>query len=177
MADPVVRYVRSFDGTSIAYSVLSETGPLPVFRFARPEWSHIPLLQQQEWPDSDSRTGEWRVIVSPRGTGQSDREPAARTAEAHGADILAVADALKYQRFVLMAGEVGAIPALVVATSEPARVAGLVLTDPVITGERMWRGVLWQTHARARRARLGELGGGVSLPAHRLEHPIPVRSR
>ena len=140
MADPVVRYVRSFDGTSIAYSVLSETGPLPVFRFARPEWSHIPLLQQQEWPDSDSRTGEWRVIVSPRGTGQSDREPAARTAEAHGADILAVADALKYQRFVLMASEVGAIPALVLARSEPARVAGLVLIDPVITGERMWRG-------------------------------------
>jgi non-heme chloroperoxidase len=77
------------------------------------------------------RSPSWRVVVDLRGTGMSDAPNGGYSLERYAADVLAVADAARLERFVLVGHSMGGQIAQLVAARTPDRVRGLALYCPV----------------------------------------------
>ena len=124
------------DGVRIFYEVYGEGEPAILFM---PTWS---IIHSRAWkaqiPDFARRH---RVITfDPRGNGRSDR-PAAADAYAErefAADALAVLDATRTDRAVVVTLSLGAQRGLLLAAEHPERVAGAVLIAPAVPAGPMY---------------------------------------
>jgi pimeloyl-ACP methyl ester carboxylesterase len=118
------------DGVRVFYEVYGTGEPTILLL---PTWS---IVHSRIWklqiPDLARRS---RVITfDPRGNGRSDRpvEAAAYAETEYAADALAVMDATATDRAVLVALSMGAQRALLLASDEPERVAGVVFIGPAL---------------------------------------------
>jgi DNA-binding NarL/FixJ family response regulator len=129
---PQIRYVESFDGTRIAYSVIGSGTPLvitPVLPGTHLEmdWQ---LPDRKEWY---SRLAESFTVVryDGRGAGLSQREVTDLSFGAHIADLRAIVDKLGFEQFAILARHIAAPIALTFAADHPERVSRLVLWNAV----------------------------------------------
>jgi pimeloyl-ACP methyl ester carboxylesterase len=131
-----VRYCRSTDGVSIAYSVTGSGYPL----FYLPTWmSHLetdrcnPMLRHY-WLELTKR---FRVIrFDCRGFGLSDRDVPKYTIDTLVSDLHLVASTLRLERFALFGPSGGAMIGTAYASAHPDRVSHLVLLGGFIRGLR-----------------------------------------
>ncbi len=131
-----VRYCRSEDGVSIAYSVFGAGYPL----FYLPTWmGHLendrrnPMLRHY-WLELTRR---FRVIrFDCRGFGLSDREVPDYTIDTLASDLHLVANTLNLDRFALFGPSGGAMIGAAYAATYPKRVSHLVLLGGFIRGLR-----------------------------------------
>jgi len=83
-------------------------------------------------PLADAFAGEWRVLAADlRGRGQSDyaRDPASYTPAQYVADIAALLDQAALERVVAVGTSLGGIVTMLLAATQPERIAGAVLND------------------------------------------------
>jgi class 3 adenylate cyclase len=128
---PETRYTRSADGTNLAYQ-LSGDGPLEVVFDSA---SGIPIDLLSEDPgflrvrrrlESFSRT----LCFDARGRGASEGDPRDSVAgDSFDADLVAVLDAVGFERAALIAEGAAAVGAIHFAASYPKRVNALVLVN------------------------------------------------
>jgi class 3 adenylate cyclase len=125
---PDVRYTRTPDGTSIAYTTFGE-GPLDLLCI--PGFvSHLELMF--EAPDAERYLGRLAsfcrvVMYDKRGQGLSDRPPAPPTLEQSMEDARAVLDQLGIERAAVFGISEGGPMSALLAASYPERVSALVL--------------------------------------------------
>jgi pimeloyl-ACP methyl ester carboxylesterase/DNA-binding CsgD family transcriptional regulator len=122
-----VRYGRNGD-THLAYQTIG-SGPIDLL-FIHGFISHLDLAwDNHEFTEFFERLGEFcRVILfDKRGVGLSDRGQGAPTLEETIADANCVLDAVASKRTFVMGTSEGAAAAVLLASSHPDRVAGLVL--------------------------------------------------
>jgi DNA-binding CsgD family transcriptional regulator/pimeloyl-ACP methyl ester carboxylesterase len=135
MEAPLVRYVTTADGVSIAYWAVGKGAPL-VQLPALPH-SHIGIeWEQPEWRRGYELAATARTIVryDGRGTGLSQREVDDFSLEALLADLDAVVNDLGSEQVALY-GVVNTCPvAIAYAARYPARVSDLILWCPVVDG-------------------------------------------
>jgi pimeloyl-ACP methyl ester carboxylesterase len=128
MDAPQISYVRTPDGTSIAYTVFGE-GPIDLLCI--PGFvSHLELLL--EAPGADDYFGRLAsfarvVLYDKRGQGLSDRPPDPATLEQAMEDGRAVLDALGLERVAVYGISEGGPTAALLAATHPERVTSLVL--------------------------------------------------
>jgi class 3 adenylate cyclase/pimeloyl-ACP methyl ester carboxylesterase len=122
-----VEYAEN-DGVSIAYQVFGQ-GPRDLV-FVCGTMSHLELW----WADPlatamlQGLARFSRVILFDKpGTGLSDPVPAAPTAEQRTSDVVAVMDAARSRRAVVVGYSEGGCPAMMLAATQPERVEALVL--------------------------------------------------
>jgi len=131
MKDPPVRYVRSDDGTHIAYRttgsgdqdyliVLPSLGTIEIL-------GEPPARRMSEGLSAASRL----ISFDRRGSGLSDPTPGPPTLEEQMADVIAVLDACGSDRVVVDAQAEAAMLAVVFAATHPDRVSHLVLMHPM----------------------------------------------
>ena len=129
--DTPVRYVRSRDGTRIAYSV---TGKGPALAHLQvPSLSHLELYPRLPGGrDYLERLGRGRTLISLdfRGTGMSDREFEDHSPDALTDDVEAVLDDLGVEQLEVSAGGARVTPALGLALRRPQSVTRMVLGFP-----------------------------------------------
>ena len=132
--EPQVRFCTSADGTSIAYATLGEEPPLVDIR----PW---PANMEWDWERPEGRTymeglAEGRMLVWPmrRGVGASQRDVEDVSLEAQLADLTAVIDGLRMERFDLIGREDGGALAIAYAADHPEQVGRLVLWAPFVHG-------------------------------------------
>jgi pimeloyl-ACP methyl ester carboxylesterase/class 3 adenylate cyclase len=131
ISTPGIRYVNSADGARIAYMTMGNGRPL---LFALPYPTSIEL----DWELPQVRAffegllpGRMIVRYDMRGTASSQRDVTDSSPERQADDLLAVADALKLDRFDVFAGPgPGAHAALIVAARHPERIERLILWEP-----------------------------------------------
>ncbi len=133
--EPQIRFCTSADGTRIAYAMMGEGPPL----VAIPTWA-ANLALDFEHPDGRALfegLSERRLVVLTdcRGTGSSDRDASDLSLEARVADIRALVDHLKLERFDVWGNHDGAVVSALFAALHPKRVARLVLLAPYARGE------------------------------------------
>jgi pimeloyl-ACP methyl ester carboxylesterase len=160
-----VGFCTSADGTRLAYGV-SGSGP--------------PLVKAANWLthlDFDRRSPVWRhwlaalgahntlVRYDERGCGLSDREPPGMEVGDWVADLEAVVDAAKLDRFSLLGISQGAAVAIAYAVKHPDRVDRLVLYGGYARG-REHRGDAAREEAELF-TRLIRVGWGSDMPAYR----------
>jgi DNA-binding CsgD family transcriptional regulator len=129
--DSPVRYVRSRDGTRIAYCLAGDGRALVYLQV--PSLSHIELYPRQPGAcEYLERLGRGRrlVRIDFRGTGMSEREYGDHSPDALTDDIEAVLDGIGIDRFDLVAGGARVTPALGLALRRPAAVNRVVLAYP-----------------------------------------------
>jgi DNA-binding CsgD family transcriptional regulator/pimeloyl-ACP methyl ester carboxylesterase len=136
MEAPPVQYVRTSDGFDIAYASTGGGRPLV---FLPLTFSHIQIF----W-DGDSVLREWLLGLAARfqliqydgrGQGMSSRGlPESHTALDEVADLEAVAERLRIQRFVLMARGPMGPTAIRYAAANPHRVEAMILFSSTATG-------------------------------------------
>ena len=132
--EPQVRFCTSADGTSIAYATLGEGPPLV-------ELGPWPTNMAWDWERPEGRTymeglAEGRMLVWPmrRGVGASQRDVEDVSLEAQVADLTAVIDAMKLDRFDLMGRADGGALAVAYGAAHPEQVTRLVLWAPIVVG-------------------------------------------
>lgn len=126
-----VRFVRSRDGTRIAYSVTGD-GPA-LLHFQVPSLSHIELYPKLHGAkDYLDRLGEGRKLIRMdfRGTGMSEREFEDHSPEALTNDAEAVIDDLGIDEMDLFAGGARVTPALGLALRRPGTIGRMILSFP-----------------------------------------------
>jgi pimeloyl-ACP methyl ester carboxylesterase/DNA-binding CsgD family transcriptional regulator len=165
---PTVKYARSADGVSIAFSVVGDAPTTAVF---------VPgVISQLEvaWDEPMYRrfmgelAARYRIVVfDRRNTGISDRVGAAVSLGDLTADLRAVLDASATERAVLIGFSMGSLAAIQFAVEQPDRVQALV----VIAGMARWMRARDQSFGLTRsgfEAMVTALeegwGTGVSLP-------------
>ncbi len=123
-------------GVNIAYQVFGE-GPRDLV-FVCGTMSNLDLF----WSDRSAsvmleRLGRFsRVILFDKpGTGLSDPIPAAPTVDQRTADIVAVMDAARSEQAVVIGYSEGGIAAMMLAATQPQRVAALVLLETLVAME------------------------------------------
>ena len=126
---PPTKYVRSGDGTSIAYQVLGEGPPDLVFV---PGWvSHLDMDWEVGLGDFVKRLASFSRVIrfDKRGTGLSDRVPACGlpTLEERMDDVRAVMEAVGSERAALFAVSEGGPMCVLFAATYPQRTAALIL--------------------------------------------------
>lgn len=155
-----IRYVRSADGTSLAYAISGSGRPLIKaanwlghleFDQASPIWRHW-------WRELGAR---FRLIrYDERGSGLSQRDVDAFTLPAWVADLEAVADAAERGPFALLGISQGAAVAIEYAIRHPERVSHLVLYGGFAQGRMKRRTSLRERKEAVMLARLIRLGWG-----------------
>jgi pimeloyl-ACP methyl ester carboxylesterase len=160
-----VGFCKSADGTRLAYGV-SGSGP--------------PLVKAANWLthlDHDWRSPVWRhwlralgaqntlVRYDERGCGLSDREPVGMTVDDWVADLEAVVDAARLDRFSLLGISQGAAVAISYAVKHPERVDKLVLYGGYVRG-RTHRGDAAREESELF-TRLIRVGWGSDMPTYR----------
>ncbi len=130
LAGPGTAFVVSKDGARIAYSETGRGEPAVVLVHCwtcdRREWdAQLPLLARKR-----------RVVaLDLAGHGESGKERAAWTIEAFGDDVVAVVEALKLERVVLVGHSMGGYVSLAAAAQLGDRVVGLVPVDTLLDFE------------------------------------------
>jgi len=127
--EPQIRFCTSADGTRIAYATLGDGPPL----MNVPGWG---ANQELDWEYPESHAffqslaqGRLRVWFDRRGLGSSQREVDDFSLEAHVADVAAIVDHLKLDRFDLAGWADGAPVSMAYAAQHPDRVSRLVLWE------------------------------------------------
>jgi len=125
--EPQIRFCTSADGTRIAYATMGEGPPLVCV----PPWGGN---LEGNWEDPDSRAfleslSQRRLYVTfdRRGVGGSQREVDDFSLEAQVADVAAVVDHLRLERFDLWGLLDGAAVSVAYAVQNPQRLSRLVL--------------------------------------------------
>jgi class 3 adenylate cyclase len=126
--EPRIRYAKTSDGVSIAYSVMGEGEPLvhmPFFPLShlQMEWQ-IPEIRR--WYE---RLAETRMLVryDGRGTGLSERNVTDFSLDVRMLDLEAVVDRLNLERFVLYGALHSGPVAIAYSVRHPERVSRLIL--------------------------------------------------
>ncbi len=136
---PQVQYVRSADGTHIAYTDMGEGVPLV---FSSNIWAHLDLQWEMEWREPSLQlVGDSFHLVryNMRGMGMSDRDVEDFSIESQVADLEALREHLQLERFALW-GMVFATPACIAyAAQYPTRLTHLILTTPFVNGAEWYR--------------------------------------
>jgi class 3 adenylate cyclase/pimeloyl-ACP methyl ester carboxylesterase len=124
-----VQYVRSTDGTNLAYTTVGEGEPAFVQVPVIP-WSYF----QREWQLPERRAmyesfGARRrlVLYDSRGCGLSDRSSRDFSLETQIADLESVVDGLGLENFILMGAYQTSMTAIAFAAKHPDRISRLVL--------------------------------------------------
>ncbi len=124
-----IRFCTSADGTRIAYATIGEGPPLVV---VLPWGVNAELI----WEHPDSRAAltslsqrRLHVTFDRRGVGSSQREVDDFSLEAQVADVAAVADHLRLDRFDLWGHYEGAAVSVAYAAQNPQRLSRLVLSS------------------------------------------------
>src|SRR3989304_4501988 len=132
--DREVRYVTTADGVRIAYAIQGQGVP---FLWV-PGWiSHLDLdagFQQMLGIDPAAQGVLW-VGMDKRGTGLSSRSVGDYSLDARVGDVIAVADDLGLESFVLGGLSEGGPIALATAATYPDRVTRLVIHGSYANGE------------------------------------------
>jgi pimeloyl-ACP methyl ester carboxylesterase len=131
-----VGFVRSKDGTRIAYAVAGSGPGRPLLRAATIT-SHIQLDQDSlVWGHFWRFLADGRTFVryDGRGCGLSERAPKDMTLEARVADLEAVADEVDVESFDLLGHGIGAPVALEYLARHPDRVSKLILLFGFVRG-------------------------------------------
>jgi class 3 adenylate cyclase/pimeloyl-ACP methyl ester carboxylesterase len=132
--EPQIRYVTSADGTHIAYAVVGSGPPLIVllscFTDLELEWK---TPEGQAWVERLA-AGRQLIRCGHRGCGASQRDVSDLSLDAQVADVAAVADHLRLERFDLFAAYDGAAVAAAYCARNEQRVARLVLWAPFARG-------------------------------------------
>ena len=142
MTEARIRYARTTDGVDIAYGVVGSGPPLLVVRAV------MGLAVDDELaPESDASflalAGTHRVVVwDPRGFGLSTGSEPKYTLGSSVAEVEAVADALKLDRFDLLGHLSPSHTALSYAARHPGRVRRLAVWNPSAPGTSMRAGSL-----------------------------------
>jgi class 3 adenylate cyclase len=128
---PETHFTRSADGTNLAYQVSGE-GPLElVFSFAGPFPIDL-LAEDPGFIRVRRRLGAFSHAVwfDPRGQGASEGDPRdSLVGDIFGADLLAVLDAVGFERPALVAGDIPGGGAIHFSVTHPDRVSALVLVN------------------------------------------------
>jgi class 3 adenylate cyclase len=136
--DPQIRYCKTKDGVSIAYTTYGEGSPL--FWAADFPWSHL-QIEARGVGAPFVRMGERMVVrYDARGLGMSDRDVEDLSIEARQLDIEAVADVLGFPSFDLLAVGLSGPTTIAFAASHPDRVARLVLVNSFAMSRRGLKG-------------------------------------
>ncbi|HEY2408194.1 MAG TPA: alpha/beta fold hydrolase [Polyangiaceae bacterium] len=161
------RFTRSADGTRIAYAVHGR-GP--------------PLVRAAHWLtniDFDWKTPVWRPWFDAfgaryrfhrydsRGCGLSDRESTDASLDVLVADLEAVVDAAKLDRFALLGISQGGAVSIAYAARHPERVSQLVLLGAFARGALRRNPSLAEVDSIHAQAKLMEVGWGQDNPAFR----------
>jgi pimeloyl-ACP methyl ester carboxylesterase len=127
----LTRYVKSFDGASLAVQFLGEESDLPLVCVT--PWATAAL--RDDYSVYDSLATARRVITyDRRGTGASSRDVTDLSLDAQVADVAAVADAYLSTSFDILAHYDGTPIAIAFAARFPDRVIKLVLWHPFADG-------------------------------------------
>jgi pimeloyl-ACP methyl ester carboxylesterase/DNA-binding CsgD family transcriptional regulator len=162
-----VRFTRSADGTCIAYAV---------------HGSGFPLVRAAHWLtniDRDWQTPMWRPWFDAlgkryrfhrydsRGCGLSDREATEATLEVLVADLEAVVDAAKLERFALLGTSQGGAVSISYAVRHPERVSHLVLLGAFARGPLRRNPTPKELEGFQAEIKMIEVGWGQDNPAYR----------
>jgi class 3 adenylate cyclase/pimeloyl-ACP methyl ester carboxylesterase len=135
MREPQIRYAKTSDGVSIAYSVFGD-GPPVIYLGAFPAGIHLysQFALARGWTDRFVESG-WQIIrFDFRGTGSSDRDAVDITMEARLRDLDAVVERVGLQRFAVVGHLLGAINAIAYTANRSSRVSRLALSEPIASG-------------------------------------------
>jgi pimeloyl-ACP methyl ester carboxylesterase/DNA-binding CsgD family transcriptional regulator len=163
-----IRFARTSDNFRIAYAVSGRGYPL----VRGPTWlSNIEIDWRTELlgPLFRELSGRYTLYrYNPRGYGLSDGDGVSLSLETFVADLEAVVDAAKLERFALWGQTAaGAVTSITYAARHPRRVSHLVLSQPIVHG-RLCGGAAPEERERFRAfVKLIELGWGESNPAFR----------
>jgi pimeloyl-ACP methyl ester carboxylesterase len=119
--------IATDDGTTIAYRTFGE-GPLHVLLVHG--WMFSGAVYD-DILDSFDTAGLRLIVLDLRGTGDSGKPETGYTLERHAKDVLAVADAVGAQSFVLIGHSMGGAIAQWIAADQPDRVRALMLMNAV----------------------------------------------
>lgn len=128
--DPKIRYVKSADGTSIAYWRIGDGEGRALVYMPTMPWCHI----EREWAIPEWRrryerlaAGRRLVRFDARGFGLSEPHPAVATPASHGDDVEAVLEALGLEECDLLAIGDGGFGAIEYSARADSRVKRLIL--------------------------------------------------
>lgn len=135
---PPVKYTKTADGLTIAYSAMGDGPPVVLMPAS---WSHLGLI----WDDPQARLwlervgrGRKLVLYDGRGTGLSQRDVAAYSLDTLILDLEAVLDATGVDRVDLYAVTFQCAAAIEFAARCPERVAHLLLVGAFARGADFW---------------------------------------
>lgn len=160
-----VRFLRSRDETTIAYSVSGAGYPLIKVAnwMSHLEYDHQSPVWRHWWRALSERYQ--LVRYDERGCGLSERNVSDYSLDAWVADLEAVADQVALPRFALLGISQGAAVAIAYAVKHPERVSHLVLYGGFIQGRMKRPRTAQQTKEAIMLLRLVRLGWGGGNPA------------
>jgi pimeloyl-ACP methyl ester carboxylesterase len=115
------------------------------------------------------------VMVDARGHGLSDAPQSGYSLQEHAADVIGVINALGLHRPVLVGHSMGAMTAMVVATTSPGLVRGLILEDPPLSTQQQFSPVeakSWMEEARIRITKEQEQTLSALVADRRIQSPF-----
>ena len=136
-----IQYVRSADGTNIAYTVIGEGVPMI---FAPNIWCHLEIQLTDDMGQAWRRMAAEGITVVPydmRGMGMSDRDVEDFSLEAQMADIEAVRRRVGFDRFALYGNVFSSIATIAYAAKHPDRVSHLILAIPFANGAEFYQSI------------------------------------
>jgi len=139
--EPQIQYVRSADGTNIAYAVMGDGVPMI---FSPNIWCHLSIQLSGDFRGAWERMSEDGILIVPydmRGMGMSDRNVQDFSIESQMADIDALLGMLDFDRFALYGNVFGALASIAYAAHHPERVSHLILSIPFANGGEFYRSV------------------------------------
>jgi pimeloyl-ACP methyl ester carboxylesterase len=163
----IIRFCTSSDGTRIAYATMGNGPPLvwgPHFL------THLEFdLRSPVWRPWLVELSRHNTLIryDGRGCGLSDRDATDFTFESSIADLAAVADAARLDRFALFGASQGSAAAIAYAAQHPERVARLVIYGGYARGPMRRNPTPEQQRAARAALELVELGWGLENPAYR----------
>jgi len=162
-----IRFCTSGDGTRIAYATM---GKGPAFVWGPHFLTHLEFdLTSPVWKPWLVELSRRNMFVryDARGCGFSDRQVTDLSLEAGLADLRAVVDAARLDRFALFGVSQGAAAAVAYAAQNPERVTHLVIYGGYLRGELKRNPSPEQTRALQAALELVEVGWGLDNPAYR----------
>src|SRR5438552_4053165 len=127
---PQIQYVRSADGTNIAYTLIGEGVPMI---FSPNIWCHLEIQLTGEIGEAWQQMAGEGIKVVPydmRGMGMSDRDVQDFSLASQMADIDAVRQRQGFDQFALFGNVFSSIAAIAYAANHPERVSHLILSIP-----------------------------------------------
>ena len=133
MEAPTVRYAKTSDGVSIAYSVIGDGEPLLYCRCPAgpPFTAVVPTPELEPWFGELARRYQL-ITFDFRGGGLSERGDRELTFEAIALDMLAILDDLKLESANIQTELMSSAAAIHLAAQHPERVRRLVMWHPMI---------------------------------------------